>query len=200
MALTTTQLQVIKALVTGSTIKAAADAAGIHRSTVHEWTRVHAEFRAALDASRDNFAQAVEDDLRSLAAASTALLRKLIEDEAAPAPLRLRAALAVVKSVAASRTSERERTFDDLVDAATYAADSRQALNQAIAETPAPETTDTHVPGPGPTSNGFDGETVPALLIACWRNRSSRFPMSICAVSLTGETVGSMTSPARRFA
>ena len=39
MALTTTQLQVIKALVTGSTIKDAAEAAGIHRSTVHEWTR-----------------------------------------------------------------------------------------------------------------------------------------------------------------
>ena len=89
MALTTTQLEVIKALVTGSTIKDAAEAAGVHRSTVHDWTRVHHEFRAALDAARHHYSQMVEDELRSLAAASTAFIRKCIEDETMPASIRL---------------------------------------------------------------------------------------------------------------
>ena len=173
MALTTTQLQVIKALVTGSTIKDAAKAAGVHRSTVHDWTRVHREFREALDTARHHFAQMVEDELRSLAAASTAFLRKCIEDDTMPAALRLRAALAVVKSVAASGLPRREPGFADMVDAAIHAADNRVALNQAIAEAsktePVPEPVIIPRSAPCPCGSGAKykrccGVTAPAKL------------------------------------
>ncbi len=148
MALTTTQLEVIKALVTGSTIKDAAEAAGVHRSTVHDWTRVHHEFRAALDAARHHYSQMVEDELRSLAAASTAFIRKCIEDETMPASIRLRAALAVVKSVAANAPARRERDFNDLVEAAVHAADRQVALDRALSEPPQSEPTSPVVSAP----------------------------------------------------
>ncbi len=148
MSLTATQLQVIKALVTGSTIKDAAEAAGVHRSTVHDWTRVHHEFRAALDTARHHYAQLVEDELRSLAAASTAFLRKCIEDETMSPAIRLRAALAIIKSVSANTPARREREFDDLVEAAVHAADRQVALDRALSEPPQSEPESPATPAP----------------------------------------------------
>ena len=43
----------------------------------------------------------MKDELRTLAAASVRTLRELVESPATPAPVRLRAALAVLESVAA---------------------------------------------------------------------------------------------------
>ncbi len=162
MALTTTQLQVVKALVAGSTIKDAAHAAGVHRSTVHEWINVHPEFRAALDSARNHFALAAEDDLRSLAEAATSLLRKMIEDESAPPHLRLRAALAVldrVQSACPPVVRNGETRFEQTMNAAIETAHERHQLNQALAE-PTPVAPEPQPPpisrnSPCPCGSGF---------------------------------------------
>ena len=42
--LTAVQQQVLQALVAGESISAAANQAGIHRSTIHLWTQKHPDF------------------------------------------------------------------------------------------------------------------------------------------------------------
>lgn len=145
MTLSVSQSAVIRSLVSGSTVKDAAAAAGVHRSTVHEWIRRHHEFRAALDFARHSFALQIEDDLNSLSAAATSLIRKVIEDDSVPTALRLRAALAVAKSVGDSDPSRQAVKgsamtaveFDRLYDAACRAAGATVSMDRALAE-PAP--------------------------------------------------------------
>ncbi len=173
MALTTTQLQVIKALVSGSTIKDAAEAAGVHRSTVHDWTRVHHEFRAALDAARHH---------------STAFIRKCIEDETMPTAIRLRAALAVVKSVPANAPARRERDFNDLVEAAVHAADRQVALDRALSpsrRSPNPSLRPLPLPPPSPAAPPAPAAAEPSTSAA-----ASTPPLSSASRGLHRRDVG----------
>ena len=66
-ALTGTQQDVLKALVAGQSISAAAKGAGIHRSTVHLWTQKNPGFDRALLAARHQRADLLWDELGGLA-------------------------------------------------------------------------------------------------------------------------------------
>ena len=90
------QQQVLAALVSGSSISAAAHATGVHRSTIHIWSRSHVEFRAALAHARQTTAELVQDSLGELTTAAVTTLRDILQNEAHAPSVRLRAALAVI--------------------------------------------------------------------------------------------------------
>jgi SEC-C motif/Homeodomain-like domain len=94
--LTPVQAQVIHALAQGTTVTAAATAAGIHRSTIHDWLRTQPEFDQAVRAARDEYRLTLRDNLCELSRASLATLRALIEDPQTPAAVRGKLALAVL--------------------------------------------------------------------------------------------------------
>ena len=98
--LTAVQQQVLLALVAGRPISAAAKEAGIHRSTVHFWTQKHPDFARILLAARHHRANGLLDDLADLAIDT---FRQLLSDEKAPASVRLKAAMEIVKLVESQR-------------------------------------------------------------------------------------------------
>jgi uncharacterized protein YecA (UPF0149 family) len=98
-SLTATQLQVIEALSTGLSVTAAADAAGLHRTTVHNWVRNIPEFRDTLAAAKQAQIDINRDEMNALAAPAIRILRNVIEDETASPALRVRTALAIIKFV-----------------------------------------------------------------------------------------------------
>ncbi|MFN7938004.1 MAG: helix-turn-helix domain-containing protein [Bryobacteraceae bacterium] len=59
-SLTTQQLDAIQALSTGLSTTAAAAKLGIHRTTLHHWTRHIPEFRETLEASKQAHIDASE--------------------------------------------------------------------------------------------------------------------------------------------
>jgi len=96
--LTPKQLDVLHAMLSGRSATAAAQAVGIHRTTIHHWCRTIPQFRAALDDARQSRADAIKDQIYDLAAPALVLLKNTIENETVPPALHLRAALAVLKS------------------------------------------------------------------------------------------------------
>ncbi len=98
-SLTSKQLDAIEALSSGLSATAAADAIGMHRTTIHHWCRTIPEFREALDSARQSRIDIVRDEMNELAAPSLAILKHTIEDESLPLPLRIRTALAILKFV-----------------------------------------------------------------------------------------------------
>jgi hypothetical protein len=99
-SLTPEQLDVLYDLANGKSVTAAADAADLHRTTIHHWIRTIPAFRLTLDAARQARIDAVRDRMNELAEPSLALLTKVVNDESAPLALRLRTALAILKFVA----------------------------------------------------------------------------------------------------
>jgi hypothetical protein len=97
-SLTPTQLEVLGALVKGSSVTAAARAAGLHRTTIHHWSRVLPDFRALLQDARNSRAEAVADSLYDLSDKAIDAVRNVLEDQEAPVTQRLKAALAVINS------------------------------------------------------------------------------------------------------
>lgn len=95
--LTSKQLAVLEALLSGSNVSAAAKAAGVHRSTIHEWLH-QPPFQAALEDARRTRTLAVKDALHAMADTALAAVRAVLTDPKAAAPTRVRAALAVLKS------------------------------------------------------------------------------------------------------
>jgi AcrR family transcriptional regulator len=91
------QATVLLALSQGATITKAAQSAGIHRSTVYEWLRKDARFAAALQQSREDYVEALRDQLQGLSALALTALESLLEDPKTPPPVRLRAALAILQ-------------------------------------------------------------------------------------------------------
>ena len=112
--LTAVQQQVIQALVAGQSISAAAKAVGIHRSTVHLWTQKHAGFARALLAARHDRADLLLDELGGLAGLALDTFRHILSDEQAPASVRLKAAMEIVKLVEAQRPTFRETTLTEV--------------------------------------------------------------------------------------
>jgi hypothetical protein len=98
--LTAQQLQVLKLLLEGHTVTAAAEQAGIHRTTIHHWCRTKPEFVHALDAARRNRHAILHDEMDRLAASAITVLEKTLADDSAPPALRVKGALAVLQSVA----------------------------------------------------------------------------------------------------
>ena len=100
------QVRAIDALASGSSIVEAAQAAGVHRCTVHTWCRGHKIFRIALDESRTVQAETVLEHYRGLVASAVEALREIIEDPETPKGIRLKAALAVLNTVSAAASKK----------------------------------------------------------------------------------------------
>jgi hypothetical protein len=96
-ALSPKQIEVIYALAGGQSLTAAAEAAGIHRSTIYEW-RAQPAFRSALQSARDARADSIREDTLDMAALATSALRTLLTDPGTPPAVRLKAALSVLHS------------------------------------------------------------------------------------------------------
>jgi AcrR family transcriptional regulator len=91
------QAQVIQALAKGSTVTAAANAAGVHRTTIHHWLRTQKEFASALEQAREEYVEQLRDELQELSGLALSKMRELLDDPNTPASVRLRAALAVLQ-------------------------------------------------------------------------------------------------------
>jgi len=113
-ALTAVQQQVLQTLVVGNSITAAAREAGIHRTTVHLWTRQHPHFARALLATRQEKADRLLDELTDLADLAINTFRHLLSDENASPATRLKAAMEIVKLIESQRPAQREATPEEL--------------------------------------------------------------------------------------
>jgi transposase-like protein len=91
------QAKVVLALAQGATISKAAQNAGVHRSTVHDWLKNNPQFAAALRQARRDYVITLRDELKELSALALSTLRALLEDSAAPSSVRLRCALALLQ-------------------------------------------------------------------------------------------------------
>ena len=96
-SLSPTQAQIVVALAQGKSVSAAARDAGIHRTTVHLWMRDEPEFKAAVHRAKREYIELLNDQLRELASGALQTVRKLIDDPATPASIRLKASLAVLE-------------------------------------------------------------------------------------------------------
>src|SRR5258705_3672251 len=91
------QAQVIEALAQGQTVTAAAEKAGLHRTTIHHWIRNQPEFKAAVRTAQSEYAAEVNDSIHELAAHALLTLHDLLRDPATPHTIRLKTALAILQ-------------------------------------------------------------------------------------------------------
>lgn len=94
------QAAVINALASGSTITEAARQGKVDRSSIYHWLKTDALFAAELNRTRQELRDALWALLGELAVESTNFIAKLLKDENAPASLRLRASLEIIRSTA----------------------------------------------------------------------------------------------------
>lgn len=98
---TVQQESAIAALMSGSTMQAAADAAGVDRTTLWRWMRDDATFITAHNQARADQRDAIQAELRALASDALAVVRGVLQDQEAPPALRLKAAMTVIATAAA---------------------------------------------------------------------------------------------------
>jgi len=91
------QAQVIEALAQGQTVTAAAEKAGVHRTTIHNWIRNQPQFKAAVRTAQAEYAAEVNDGIHELAAHALLTLHDLLRDPATPHAVRLKTALAILQ-------------------------------------------------------------------------------------------------------
>ncbi len=89
--LTPIQIQVLESLVAGQSVTAAAKGAGVHRATVHLWTRTLPDFSRALLTLRQQRADQMVDELGDLAGLALDTFRQILSDEKASPSTRLKA-------------------------------------------------------------------------------------------------------------
>ena len=99
--LTATQEQVLALIVAGSTARAAAESAGVHRNTVANWQRSSPAFRKALNQASYDQALYWRDQAQQLAAAALDTIFAMLTDSSAPSGTRVRAALAILDRASA---------------------------------------------------------------------------------------------------
>ena len=119
-SLSAAQREVLQALVAGQSVTAAAKLAGVHRTTVHLWTRQQPHFAHALLAARQDKADRMLDELGDLADLALNTFRQILSDEHASPATRLKAAMEIVKLVETQRPTLREAAAEvrcDKVDA-----------------------------------------------------------------------------------
>jgi hypothetical protein len=101
------QARALAALLRGTTVTAAAEAAGVDRATVHRWLRHDTDFQAELNRGKAELLDAVRAELRALASDAVGVVRDMLSPAtAAPPPVRLKAALAVLAMVGADRQED----------------------------------------------------------------------------------------------
>jgi hypothetical protein len=94
--LTPHQAQVVHAQSQGATITAAAQASGLHRTTVYNWLKTQPAFESAVEQARADYVLTLRDDLKSMSCLALSTLRSILESKDTPAAVRLNAALAVL--------------------------------------------------------------------------------------------------------
>ena len=87
--LTTPQLAALDAVLNGSSVTDAAAAAGVARSTVHDWLRDNLPFQAALNRGRRDLRQAIVHRLERLANDATECVGKAVRDGDVKAALEI---------------------------------------------------------------------------------------------------------------
>jgi uncharacterized protein YecA (UPF0149 family) len=107
------QLKVAQALAEGKPVAAAARAAGVHRTTIHQWMRTQPAFTRALEEARTEYDQNLSDELAELAASALATLKALLEDPKTTPSVRLKTALAILER---PRAPERSWTLPTTVE------------------------------------------------------------------------------------
>ncbi len=98
--LTPLQQKVAALLLQGSTVKGAAEANGLHRTTVHTWCRTNPTFRLALQEARNMQAEWLADETQIIAAQAIGRLTDILHDDRVNPNVRLRAALAIIDRAA----------------------------------------------------------------------------------------------------
>src|SRR5271165_1625814 len=93
---TPSQDHVLELIAAGGSISSAAQSAGVHRNTVHNWIHSNLHFSVALTGARMAKAQFWREEAEQLAASAIDTIRTLITDASAPAGVRLRAAQAIL--------------------------------------------------------------------------------------------------------
>jgi len=91
-----TQQEVLRGLVAGHSISAAARRAGVHRATVHLWIRTVPTFGRALDTHRRLRADHIADDLNDLTDSALSALRQILDDTESPAAVRHKVAIDIL--------------------------------------------------------------------------------------------------------
>ena len=91
------QAQVIEALAQGQTVSAAAEKAGVHRTTIHHWIRTEPQFKAAVRIAQAEYSAELNDGIRELAARALLTLHDLLQDISTPPAVRLKTALAILQ-------------------------------------------------------------------------------------------------------
>jgi hypothetical protein len=92
------QLAVISALSSGATLTAAAEQAGIHRNTIHNWRRNSPPFQEAFAHAQYDRALFFREKMEAHIDLALQTLQNLLTDPKTPASVRLRAALAIIGS------------------------------------------------------------------------------------------------------
>ena len=114
------QALAIEALVSGSTVTAAAEQAGVSRATLHRWLASDHVFLAALNDRKTEVLAEVRGQLRSMATEAVAVYRRLLDwDKFAPSAVRLKAAAAVLAMIGADTpervgSSDPDKVLDEL--------------------------------------------------------------------------------------
>src|SRR4051794_39721207 len=99
-ALPAQQQQAIAALLSGATVTAAAERAGVARQTVHRWLADDPAFIAAHNLARREMADAVNQALRVLSVRSVEVLKRALASPKTPAAVKVRAAVEVLRMTA----------------------------------------------------------------------------------------------------
>ena len=95
-ALSAAQTKAALTLAYGGTVTAAADAIGVHRSSIYNWFKNDPNFKQAVEAIQRDRYERLCDQMRELESLALARLRRLVEDDSVPASVQLRAALAIL--------------------------------------------------------------------------------------------------------
>ena len=90
------QARVVLTLAQGGTVTHAADATGVHRSTIYNWFKQDPLFKQAVIEVRRERNERLFDQMRELESLALARLRRLLEDDSVPASVQLRAATLVL--------------------------------------------------------------------------------------------------------
>ena len=96
-ALSVDQAKAALTLARGGTVTAAADAIGVHRSSIYNWFKNDPNFKQAIEEIRRDRNERLSDQMRELDSLALSRLRRVMEDDSIPAAVQLRAALAVLK-------------------------------------------------------------------------------------------------------
>ena len=93
------QLLVIEAILRGETISNATKLAGVDRSTYYGWLKDDPEFEAAQNFARHEAAEGIRIQLAGLVNDAVSVVGEIMKDPKMKSDVRLRAALAVIRSV-----------------------------------------------------------------------------------------------------